>query len=55
MLEALATVVLCGLMLLPLINIPVGVIAGFMLWGLPGAIGGCVVGLCISALYKDRL
>jgi hypothetical protein len=38
MLEALATVILAGLMLVPVLNIFVGLIAGFVLGGLGGAL-----------------
>ncbi|NJO34460.1 MAG: hypothetical protein HC869_16355 [Rhodospirillales bacterium] len=51
MLEALAAVVLCGLMLVPVINIGVGLIAGFVLGGIGGALVGAVVGFVISAIW----
>jgi hypothetical protein len=51
MLEALAAVILVGLMLLPVINIGVGLIAGFVLGGIGGAVIGAIVGFVISAFW----
>lgn len=52
MLEILATVVLLGLMLVPMANIAVGAIAGYMLYGVGGALAGAVVGSVITSVYS---
>lgn len=54
MLEALAAVILCGLMLVPGVNVFVGLIAGFVLGGVLGALAGGAIGLAISlAILKS--
>ncbi|MCC7251613.1 hypothetical protein [Hyphomicrobium sp.] len=53
MLEILATVILIGLMLVPLVNVLVGVVAGFMLFGFFGAIAGFVIGAGLTGMMTD--
>ena len=53
MLEALAAVVLFGLMLLPVVNIGVGAIAGFVLGGIVGAVAGAAIGFVISFFWSQ--
>lgn len=48
MLTALAAVILCGLMLVPVANIAVGLIAGAALGGVGGAVLGIIVGLVVT-------
>jgi hypothetical protein len=58
LLNAIATVILVGMMLIPLVNIAVGAIAGAGIGGLPGGLFGILLGLAISAAEKwvaDRL
>jgi hypothetical protein len=55
MLEALAAVILFGLMFVPLINIAVGLIAGGFLWGPFGAISGGLIGLVISGMVASKM
>jgi hypothetical protein len=58
LLNAIATVILAGMMLIPLVNIAVGAIAGAGIGGLPGSVLGILLGLAISAAQKwlaDRL
>ena len=50
MLSALAAVILCFLMLIPLANIAVGLIAGAVLGGIHGAVLGAVIGMVITGV-----
>jgi len=55
MLEALACVVLLALMAVPLLNIAVGLIAGYALFEVTGAVIGAIAGLVISRIWYDAL
>jgi len=55
MLTALAAVILCGLMLVPIGNIAVGLIAGAALGGAIGAFLGMTVGLVITGIALSYL
>jgi uncharacterized protein involved in cysteine biosynthesis len=52
MLEILATIILLGLMLVPMVNVAVGAIAGFMLYGFMGALGGAFIGGFITHMHS---
>ena len=54
MFEALAAVVLFGLMLLPVVNVGVGAIAGLVLGGPGGAVIGLVIGFLISSFMLNK-
>jgi hypothetical protein len=53
MVEILATVILIGLMFVPLVNILVGIVAGFMLFGGLGAVIGFFVGAGLTSMATD--
>ena len=50
--DAIATIVLCGMMLVPLINIVVGIIVGAWLGGPLGALVGLAFAVLIAAIEK---
>ena len=50
--DAIATIVLCGMMAIPLINIVVGLIAGAWLGGPAGALIGLALAVLIAATEK---
>jgi hypothetical protein len=50
--DAIALIVLCGMMLVPLINIIVGLIVGAWLGGPVGALVGLALAVLISAVEK---
>ena len=50
--DAIALIVLCGMMLVPLINIVVGLIAGAWLGGPAGALVGTALAFFIAATEK---
>jgi hypothetical protein len=52
LLDAIALLILIGMMLIPLVNVIVGVIAGAGLAGPPGALFGLLSALVISAAQK---
>lgn len=55
MLEALAAVLLCALMLIPVVNVGIGGVAGFFLFGLWGAACGAFAGYLITIMvYKEN-
>ena len=58
LLDAIATVILAGLMLIPFLNVVVGAVIGAGLAGVPGVFAGVVTGLAIVAIetfVADRL
>jgi hypothetical protein len=58
LLDAIATVILAGLMLLPLLNVVVGGVAGAGLLGPLGGLAGILLAIAITALetwLADRL
>jgi len=50
MLDSIATVILAGMMLIPVLNIAVGVIAGGASFGLSGACAGGGLGVVITLM-----
>jgi hypothetical protein len=50
MVETLAFVLLVGLMLVPMLNVPVGAVTGAILVGPVGAVVGLVTGYCLSVV-----
>ena len=52
LLDAIALVILLGMMLVPLVNIIVGVTVGAGLAGPPGALCGALIALAITAGQK---
>jgi len=52
LLDAIALVILLGMMLVPLVNIIVGVTVGAVLAGPPGALFGALIALAITATQK---
>jgi hypothetical protein len=58
LLDAIATVILAGLMLIPFLNVIVGAVIGAGLAGPPGAFAGILTGVAIVSLetfIADRL
>jgi len=58
LLDAIATFILAGMMLIPLVNIGVGAIVGAVLGGVPGAFMGILAAIAITAVEQfiaDRL
>jgi hypothetical protein len=55
MVEALATVILLGLMFIPVLNLLVGVVAGAVLGGPVGAVVGFITGWIISIYVVDPI
>jgi len=53
LLDAIASIVLAGMMLIPLANIFVGVIVGASLGGVPGALAGFVLAAAVIAAEKS--
>jgi hypothetical protein len=57
LLDAIATIILAGMMLIPLVNVFVGVIVGAHLVGVPGAAVGALIAIAITraeALVSER-
>ncbi len=52
LLDAIATVILAGMMLIPIANLFVGAVVGASLGGLPGGIAGFVVAVAVTAVEK---
>jgi hypothetical protein len=52
LLEAIAAVILLGMMLIPLVNVFVGVIVGAGLVGTPGAVAGVLLALVVTVAEK---
>jgi hypothetical protein len=51
MVSALAAVILVGMMVIPFLNIAVGLVAGAMLGGFGGAVMGALAGLIITGVW----
>jgi hypothetical protein len=51
MLDSIATVILAGMMLIPVLNVAVGVIAGGASFGLSGACAGGGLGVLITLMH----
>lgn len=54
MLEAFGGVMLALLMLIPGVNIIAGIVGGFIIWGVPGALLGLLLALAICGFAADR-
>jgi hypothetical protein len=52
LLDAIATVILAGMMLVPFLNVFVGAIVGAGLVGTPGAAAGVLLALAVTAAEK---
>jgi hypothetical protein len=52
LLDAIATVILAGMMLIPLVNVFVGAIVGAGLVGTPGAAAGVLLALVVTVAEK---
>lgn len=52
LLDAIATIILVGMMLIPIVNVGVGAIVGAALGGVPGAIIGITTAFSLSILEK---
>jgi hypothetical protein len=52
LLDAIATVILAGMMLIPLVNIFVGAIVGAGLVGTPGAVAGVLLAMAVTVAEK---
>ena len=52
LLDAIATVILAGMMLIPVVNVFVGVIVGASVGGLPGAMAGFLLAALVIAAEK---
>lgn len=52
LLDAIATVILAGMMLVPVLNILVGVIVGAGLAGIPGCLIGLAIAILVTAAEK---
>ena len=50
MLDSIATIILAGMMLIPVLNVAVGVIAGGGSFGLSGACAGGALGVVITLM-----
>jgi hypothetical protein len=58
LLDAIATIILAGMMLIPLVNVFVGAVAGAALGGVPGALAGVIGAVVVTLLERvlaDRL
>jgi hypothetical protein len=53
MLDAVATIILAGMMFIPIINLVVGVIAGACMFGFSGGIGGATLAFLITIAQKQ--
>ena len=53
MLDAVATIILAGMMFIPIINLVVGVIAGACMFGFSGGIGGAALAFVITIAWRD--
>lgn len=51
MVEAAAAALICALMLIPLVNIAIGAVAGLVLFGWVGALVGALIGLVVSMVW----
>ena len=52
LLDTVATVILAGMMLIPLVNIFVGIIVGAWFAGLPGGLLGLALAIAVTAAEK---
>jgi hypothetical protein len=52
MLDAVATIILAGMMFIPIINLVVGIIAGACMFGFSGGIGGAAFAFLITIAQK---
>jgi predicted PurR-regulated permease PerM len=55
MLDAVATVILAGMMFIPIINLVVGIIVGTGLFGVAGGFAGAALAVLIMALFNRRV
>jgi hypothetical protein len=53
MLDAVATIILAGMMFIPIINLVVGIIAGACMFGFPGGIAGATFAFLITIAQKQ--
>jgi hypothetical protein len=53
MVEAAAAALICALMFIPLANIAVGAVAGFVLFGVFGALGGALIGVVMTLVWYN--
>jgi hypothetical protein len=53
MLDAVATIVLAGMMFIPIINLVVGILAGASMFGFPGGIAGAALAFLITIAQKQ--
>ena len=53
MIEAAAAALICALMFIPLANIAIGAVAGFVLFGVFGAGVGAAIGVAITAIWYN--
>ena len=53
MLDAVATIILTGMMFIPIINLVVGIIAGACMFGFPGGIAGAALAFLITIAQKQ--
>jgi predicted membrane protein len=53
MLDAVATIILAGMMFIPIINLVVGILAGASMFGFPGGIAGAAVAFLITIAQKQ--
>ena len=54
MLDAVATIILAGMMFIPIINLVVGVIAGTCLFGVAGGFAGAAIAVLITIAALNR-
>jgi hypothetical protein len=53
MLDAVATIILAGMMFIPIINLVVGIIAGACMFGFSGGIAGAALAFLITIAQKQ--
>jgi hypothetical protein len=53
MVEAAAAALICALMFIPLANIAVGAVAGLVLFGWVGALGGALIGVVMTFVWYN--
>ena len=53
MLDAIATIILAGMMFIPIINLVVGIIAGACMFGFSGGIAGAALAFLITIAQKQ--
>ena len=51
MIEAAAAALICALMFIPLANIAIGAVAGLVLFGWAGALGGALIGVVMTLVW----